>query len=60
VPIKVAQTSDQNPQKDRTEDDQEERDGDSWNFEPLVILHGQKGEAKGDGVLILNAKKEKD
>jgi hypothetical protein len=53
--INVTYPSDQDSQKDRTKDDQEERERDFWNFKPLIILPW-KNEAEGDLASILNKK----
>jgi hypothetical protein len=60
VSIKVAYPSDQDSQKNGAKNDQEERERDFWNLEPSIILHWKEDEAKGDRVLILNAKKKKN
>ena len=53
--INVTHPTDQDSQKDRTKDDQEERERDYWNFKPLIILP-RENEVKGDLASILNKK----
>ena len=53
--INVTYPTDQDSQKDRTKDDQEERERDYWNFKPLIILP-RENEMKGDLASILNKK----
>jgi hypothetical protein len=57
--VEVTYPPDQDSQKNKAKDNQKKRKRDLWNFEPLVILHGEENEPKGNRVLILNAKKEK-
>jgi hypothetical protein len=60
TPVEVTYPPDQDSQKNKAKDNQKKRKSDFWNFEPLVIRHGEENEPKGNRVLILNAKKEKE
>jgi len=60
TPVEVTYPPDQDSQKNKAKDNQKKRKSDFWNFEPLVIRHGKENEPKGNRVLILNAKKEKE
>jgi hypothetical protein len=51
--INVTQQSDDDPQEDRTKNNQEKRKWNSRDFNPVIILNGQKNESKDNRLLVL-------
>jgi hypothetical protein len=55
TPIKVTDTSNQNPKKDGAEHDQKK--GNFRDF-PMIVLYRRKTQAKGNPVLVLHGEKD--